>query len=133
MQLPRYETDQAAGMDLRAAIEAPCYLCPSRHKVLPTGFAIELPDGYEAQVRPRSGLASNHGVTVLNTPGTIDPDYRGEIKVILMNLGRERFEIRPEMRIAQLVIAPFARATLISVEELSITSRDTGSFGHTDS
>ena len=133
MQLPRYETDQAVGMDIRAAIEAPCCLCPWQRKLLPTGFAIELPDGYEAQVRPRSGLADKHGITVLNTPGTIDPDFRDEIKVILVNLSREKFMIMPEMRIAQLVIAPFARATLISVEELSITSRGTGGFGHTGS
>ena len=131
MQLPQYRTDLAAGMDLSAAIEAPWRLGPWQRKVVPTGFAIELPDGYEAQVRPRSGLASKHGVTVLNTPGTIDPDYRDEIKVILVNLSDEEFEIDPQMRIAQLVIAPFARAMLIPVDELSITSRGTGGLGHT--
>ena len=131
MQLPGYETDLAAGMDLRAAIEAPYHLCPWQRKVIPTGFAIELPDGYEAQVRPRSGLARKNGVTVLNTPGTIDPDYRDEIKIILVNLSDKKFKIEPEMRIAQLVIAPFARAILIPVEELSNTSRGTSGLGST--
>ena len=128
---PQYETSQAVGMDLRAAIDAPFWLCPGQRIVVPVGFAIELPDGYEAQVRPRSGLAKKHGITVLNAPGTIDPDYRDEVKVILINLGTEPFKIEREMRIAQLVIAPFARATLIPVEELSNTARGTNGLGST--
>ena len=127
--LPTYKTDLAAGMDLSAAIEKPWRLGPWQREAVPTGFAIELPDGYEAQIRPRSGHAKDDGITVLNTPGTIDPDYRGEIQVILVNLSDKEFEITPEMRIAQLVIAPFARAMLIPVEELSRTSRGASGFG----
>ena len=130
---PKYRTEQAAGMDLHAAIEAQFWsLAPGERRVVPTGVTMELPDGYEAQVRPRSGLAAKHGITVLNTPGTIDPDYRGEVKVILVNLGAERFQIERGQCIAQLVIAPFARARLEDTEKVSKTQRGSEGFGHTD-
>ena len=110
LHLPAYQTAQSAGLDLQAAIEEPLILKPSKFRSIPTGLTIALPDGYEAQVRPRSGLAKRHGITVLNTPGTIDADYRGELEVILINLGEEPFQIRRGDRIAQLVIAPVAHA-----------------------
>jgi dUTP pyrophosphatase len=129
--LPHYATAGAAGMDLPAAIETPITLAPGECQLIPCGFAIALPEGFEAQVRPRSGLASKHGVTVLNAPGTIDCDYRGEVKALLINHGREPFTITTGMRVAQLVIAPVARVTWTVSDALSDTSRGAGGFGHT--
>ncbi|RAU21986.1 dUTP diphosphatase [Paramagnetospirillum kuznetsovii] len=131
LPLPAYETAHAAGMDLMACIPADMDLAPGKRALIPTGFAIALPEGFEAQVRPRSGLAAKHGVTVLNAPGTIDADYRGEIGVILINHGDVAFAITRGMRIAQLVIAPVCRAVWADVESLSETSRGTGGFGST--
>ncbi len=133
LPLPAYETAQAAGMDLRAAVPdaEPMTLAPGARAMVPTGLTMALPDGYEAQVRPRSGLAAKHGVTCLNTPGTIDSDYRGEVKVILINLGGEPFVIKRGERIAQMVIAPVTRATLTEVETLDETARGAGGFGST--
>jgi dUTP pyrophosphatase len=131
LPLPAYETAQSAGMDLAAAIKEPITLAPGSRVMVPTGLAIALPDGYEAQVRPRSGLAVRNGVTVLNTPGTIDADYRGEVKVILINLGDETFEIERGMRIAQMVVSPVTQAAFSEVAELSETARGTGGFGST--
>jgi dUTP pyrophosphatase len=131
LPLPAYETAQSAGMDLAAAIKEPITLAPGSRVMVPTGLAIALPDGYEAQVRPRSGLAARNGVTVLNTPGTIDADYRGEVKVILINLGDETFEIERGMRIAQMVVSPVTQAAFSEVAELSETARGTGGFGST--
>jgi len=131
LPLPAYETDQSAGMDLAAAIVEDLPLPPGQRAVVPTGFGIALPPGFEAQVRPRSGLALNNGVTVLNSPGTIDADYRGEIKVILINLGPDEFLIRRGTRIAQLVIAPVTQATWTEVAELPETERGDGGFGST--
>jgi dUTP pyrophosphatase len=131
--LPAYETALAAGMDLRAAVadDAPLTLQPMARAMVPTGLAFAVPAGFEAQVRPRSGLAAKAGVTCLNTPGTIDADYRGEVKVILINLGEEDFVIRRGDRIAQLVIAPVASATWAEVESLDETARGAGGFGST--
>ncbi len=129
--LPQYETPQAAGLDVRANIEEPVVLRPLQRILVPTGLFVELPEGYEMQVRPRSGLATRHGISLVNTPGTIDPDYRGEIKVILVNLSNEDFELKPGERIAQLVVARFTRIAWESVEELSETDRGTGGFGST--
>ena len=131
LPLPAYETAQSAGMDLAAAIEAPITLSPGERAMVPTGLAIALPAGYEAQVRPRSGLAAKNGVTVLNTPGTVDADYRGEVKVILVNLGDTAFEVERGMRIAQMVIAPVTQAAFAEVAELPETARGTGGFGST--
>ena len=133
LPLPAYETDGAAGMDLRAAIaeDEPVVLRPGARFAVPTGLAFALPDGFEGQVRPRSGLAARHGVSQVNTPGTIDADYRGEVKVILINLGEEDFTIRRGDRIAQLVIAPVARAEWNEVESLDETVRGAGGFGST--
>ena len=133
LPLPAYETDGAAGMDLRAAVadDAPLVLKPGARAMVPTGLAFAVPRGFEAQVRPRSGLAAKAGVTCLNTPGTVDSDYRGEVKVILINLGEEDFTIRRGDRIAQLVIAPFARASWSEVESLDETGRGAGGFGST--
>jgi dUTP pyrophosphatase len=133
LALPAYETDLSAGMDLRAAVpeEAPIALSPGERCLAPTGLTIALPGGYEAQVRPRSGLALKHGLTCLNTPGTIDADYRGEIKVILINLGQEPFLIRRGERIAQLVLAPVTRGVWARVEALPGSARGTGGFGST--
>jgi dUTP pyrophosphatase len=133
LPLPAYETAHAAGMDLRAAVaeDAPVTLAPGARAMIPTGLAIALPEGFEAQVRPRSGLAAKHGLTCLNTPGTIDADYRGEVKVILVNLGAEPFEIRRGERIAQMVVAPVTRAAWVEVEELDETERGAGGFGST--
>ena len=130
-ELPHYETIASAGMDLRANITAAINLKPLARTIVKTGLFIELPIGFEAQVRPRSGLAAKKGVTVLNTPGTIDADYRGEIGVILVNISNEDFVIESGERIAQLVIAKHERAEWISVEELSETSRGEGGFGST--
>jgi dUTP pyrophosphatase len=131
LSLPQYMSKTASGMDLCAAVHETMYLEHHEIKLIPTGIHIELPFGYEAQVRPRSGLALKHGLTLLNTPGTIDSDYRGEIGVILCNLGKNRFMIERGMRIAQLVIQPVIRAELIEVEHLEESHRGTGGFGHT--
>ena len=133
--LPAYATAQSAGMDLRANLDESIVLHPLEHRLIPTGLFISLPEGYEAQVRPRSGLAFKHGITVLNAPGTIDADYRGEIGVVLVNLSNEPITIKPLMKIAQCVVAPVTRAEfemLSSVAELSSTVRAEGGFGHTD-
>lgn len=129
--LPSYATEQSAGMDLMAACDADMTLEPGQTMMVPTGFAMALPAGFEAQVRPRSGLAAKHGVTVLNSPGTIDADYRGEVKVILINHGQSPLTITRGMRIAQMVIAPVTHATLTQVTELSETTRGEGGFGST--
>ena len=129
--LPRYMTPHAAGLDLHAAMDGELTLRPGERALISTGIAISLPDGFEAQVRPRSGLALRHGITLLNSPGTIDPDYRGEVGVILVNLGHEPFTVRNGERIAQLVVAPFVRVSLLEVDALDETSRGQGGFGHT--
>lgn len=133
LPLPAYETAHAAGMDLRAAVaeDAPITLAPGERGLVPTGLTMALPQGYEAQVRPRSGLAIKHGLTCLNTPGTIDADYRGEVKVILINLGREPFVIQRGERIAQMVIAPVTRARWEKCEALPDSERGAGGFGST--
>ena len=128
---PAYATEQSAGMDLKAHLEEPLILKPLQRALVPTGLFMALPAGYEAQVRPRSGLAAKHGITVLNTPGTIDADYRGEIKVILVNLSDEAFEIVPGERIAQMVIARHEKVEWEEVNELDATGRGTGGFGST--
>jgi dUTP pyrophosphatase len=130
-RIPAYQTSLAAGMDVHAAITEPMLLEPNRVVLVPTGFALAIPEGFEAQVRPRSGLSTKHGVTVPNAPGTIDADYRGEVMVALINLGREDFTVEPGMRVAQLVFAPVARADIADVAELSPTERGTGGFGST--
>lgn len=129
--LPRYATDAAAGLDLCAALEAPLTLATGARAAVPTGLSIELPEGCEGQVRPRSGLALKHGVTVLNAPGTIDEDYRGELQVLLVNHGQTPHVIQPGDRIAQLVIAPVLKARVIEVAELSSSARGAGGFGST--
>ena len=131
LALPRYETEHAAGLDLAACLPADITLAPGKRALIPTGFAIALPPGFEAQVRPRSGLAAKHGITVLNSPGTIDADYRGELGVILINLGEAAFTISRGMRIAQLVVAPVAQAVLAETAELPPTGRGSGGFGST--
>ena len=133
LPLPAYETAAAAGMDLRAAVpaETPFVLAPGERAAIPTGLAIALPNGFEAQIRPRSGLALKSGIAPLNTPGTIDADYRGEIKVILMNHGAEAFTIQRGDRIAQMVVAPVIRATWTEVESLDETARGADGFGST--
>ncbi|KQO76904.1 dUTP diphosphatase [Rhizobium sp. Leaf262] len=133
IDLPSYETSGAAGMDLRAAVpaEEPLTLKPGARALVPTGFVFEVPQGYEAQIRPRSGLAIKNGITCLNTPGTVDSDYRGEVKVILANLGQEDFVIERGMRIAQMVIAPVTQVAIFEVTETSETTRGTGGFGST--
>lgn len=130
-QLPAYATPQSAGMDLRANIEDPITLRPLERRIVPTGLYIALPEGYEAQVRPRSGLALKHGITVLNSPGTIDSDYRGEIGILLINLSDTPFVINAGERIAQMVVARHEQAELIEVEELDDTERGAGGYGHT--
>jgi dUTP pyrophosphatase len=129
--LPAYQTAQAAAMDLAACVPAPVTLEPGAIVVVPCGFAVGIPPGFEAQVRPRSGLAAKHGVTVLNAPGTIDADYRGEVKVILVNLGQAPLTVERGMRIAQLVVAPVPQVIWDEVEELPSTARGSGGFGHT--
>lgn len=129
--LPAYATEQSAGMDLRADIEQPVALKPLERRLIPTGLHIALPQGYEAQVRPRSGLALKHGITVLNTPGTIDADYRGEIGVVLVNLSNEDFVVNPGERVAQMVIAKYEQAVLQTVDTLDETERGEGGYGHT--
>ena len=133
LALPAYQSAHAAGLDLLAAVPdaQPLVLQPGRHVMVPTGLIIALPEGYEAQVRPRSGLAAKHGVTVLNAPGTVDADYRGEINVLLINHGAEPFAIRRGERIAQMVIASVARAELVAADQLSSTERGSGGFGST--
>jgi dUTP pyrophosphatase len=131
LALPAYATASSAGLDLMAAVASPLVIEPSARHLVPTGFAIALPEGHEAQVRPRSGLALKHGVTVLNSPGTIDADYRGEIGVILINLGSAPFTVARGDRIAQLVVAPVAQIQLAETEALAGTSRGSGGFGST--
>lgn len=129
--LPSYQTVGAAGMDLPAATTEPVTLQAGEYRLIPCGFALAIPEGYEAQIRPRSGLASRFGVTVLNAPGTIDADYRGEVCVLLVNLGPEAFTIKPGERVAQLVIGPVSRVTWQPVDTLPDTPRGEGGFGHT--
>jgi dUTP pyrophosphatase len=129
--LPVYETVASAGMDLRANLDEEVLLKPLERSLVPTGLFIEIPLGYEAQIRPRSGLAAKKGITLLNTPGTIDADYRGEIKVILVNLSNEDFVIRNGERIAQMIIAAHQQAEWVEVQELEETARGAGGFGHT--
>ena len=133
LALPAYQSAHAAGLDLLAAVpeDAPVMLAPGKHALIPTGLTIALPQGYEAQVRPRSGLAAKHGVTVLNSPGTVDADYRGEVCVLLINHGDQPFPIRRGERIAQMVIAQVARVELVPVTSLSATDRGSGGFGST--
>ena len=131
LPVPAYQTEHAAGADVHAALDGPVLLQQGKHALIPTGFCYEIPPGYEMQVRPRSGLAFKHGVTVLNAPGTIDADYRGELKVLLINHGPEPFEIQRGERIAQIIIAPVSHAEFAEVEELSDTTRGEGGFGST--
>lgn len=133
LDLPRYETSGSAGLDIRAATPAdrPIILLPGKRALVPTGLILELPEGFEGQVRPRSGLAFRHGVTCLNTPGTIDSDYRGEVKVLLINLGEDDFTISRGMRIAQLVVAPVQQVSIVQGAEASQTSRGEAGFGST--
>jgi dUTP pyrophosphatase len=131
LPLPAYHSELAAGLDVAAAIADPVILAPGEIRLVPTGFAVAIAPGHELQVRPRSGLAIKHGVTVVNSPGTIDADYRGEVKIGLVNLGREPYTIRRGDRIAQLVLAPVCRAELMVVGELDETGRQEGGFGHT--
>ncbi len=131
LPLPEYATEDSAGVDLMAAISENITLKPLERKLIPTGIAMELPKGYEAQVRPRSGLAIKHGITVLNSPGTIDADYRGEVCVILINLSHDDFLVTRGMRIAQMIISPVTRADFVTSDELSETLRGQGGFGST--
>ena len=129
--LPQFETAQSAGMDLRANIDVPVVLQPGDRALIPTGIAMALPDGFEAQIRPRSGLAYKHGVTVLNSPGTIDADYRGDVGVLLINHGKEPFTVEDGMRVAQMVVAQYSQFEWNEVEDLSSTDRGAGGFGST--
>ncbi len=133
LDLPTYETAGAAGMDVRAAVDddAPLTIAPGKRALVPTGFVFEIPQGFEMQVRPRSGLAFKHGITCLNTPGTIDSDYRGEVKVLLINLGDEDFMVTRGMRIAQLVVAPVTQVQVAEVHKAGTTVRGAGGFGST--
>jgi dUTP pyrophosphatase len=131
LPLPSYESSQAAGMDIRAALELTVELAPGERKLIPTGLQMALPNGFEAQIRPRSGLAIKYGITMLNSPGTIDADYRGEVKVIAINHGSETFQINHGDRIAQMVIAPVLQFESIEVDELDNTDRGDGGFGST--
>ncbi|MBT3398862.1 MAG: dUTP diphosphatase [Rhodospirillaceae bacterium] len=131
LELPSYETADAAGMDLRAAVTDDVVLAPGERALIPTGLAIALPSGYEAQVRPRSGLALRNGISLVNTPGTIDADYRGEVGVIVINHGAEPFTVDRGMRVAQMVIAPVTQATWLETDNLSDTARGAGGFGST--
>lgn len=131
LALPVYASAQAAGMDVTAAVTEDVALHPGDIKIFPTGFAVALPDGFEMQVRPRSGLAIKHGITVVNAPGTIDADYRGEVKIGLINMGRDTYTVRRGDRIAQLILAPVCQARLQQVQELGKTERGDGGFGHT--
>jgi len=129
--MPRYHSEHAAGIDLLAALDEPLVLKPLARAAVPTGIALEIPAGFEGQVRPRSGRALDEGLTLVNSPGTVDADYRGEVKVILINLGQHPITIKPEERIAQLIIAPVARAKFVEVDQLETTKRGPGGFGHT--
>ncbi|MDY2693221.1 MAG: dUTP diphosphatase [Prevotella sp.] len=129
--LPAYATEMSAGMDLRANLEEPVTLQPMERKLIPTGLYIALPVGHEAQIRPRSGLALKHGVTVLNTPGTVDADYRGEVKVLLVNLSDVPFVVNDGERIAQMIVAKYEQVEFVEVEQLDETERGTGGYGHT--
>ena len=129
--LPRYMTPHAAGMDVCAAVDDPMTIGPGEIQLIPSGFAIALPVGFEAQIRPRSGLAVNHGITIVNAPGTIDADYRGEVKIALINLGKTAYTIRRGDRIAQMIIGRVCHARFVLVEELEPSARDAGGFGHT--
>jgi dUTP pyrophosphatase len=131
LDLPSYETRGAAGMDIRAAVDAPMTLAPGQRALVPTGFVFEIPEGFEVQVRPRSGLAFKYGITCLNTPGTIDSDYRGEVKVLLINLGDQDFVIERGMRIAQLVVSPVVQARVEEARTFGETARGAGGFGST--
>ena len=131
LPLPAKMTAHAAGFDLAAAVDAPVTIEPGQIKLIPCGFAMALPPGYEAQIRPRSGLGTRHGITMVNAPGTIDADYRGQVQVPLINLGREPFTVQRAMRIAQMLIAPVPETRLVEVEELDSTDRGEGGFGHT--
>jgi dUTP pyrophosphatase len=130
-ELPRYETLHASGMDVRAALQETVTIAPLSRAMIPTGLAMEIPPGYEIQVRPRSGLAAKQGVSVLNTPGTVDADYRGEVKIIVINLGENPVEVRDQDRIAQFVLCPVVQADLEIVSELGLTDRGDGGFGST--
>lgn len=131
LDLPAYQTEMSAGADLYAVTDEPVTIAPLQRVLIPTGLYIELPANYEAQIRPRSGLAYKHGITVLNSPGTIDADYRGEIKILLVNLGSEPYTVQHGDRIAQMIIAPCEQAEWQSTEDLSETVRGTGGYGHT--
>lgn len=131
LELPRTMSEQASGLDLFAACQEPVTILPGRRVLVPTGISIALPAGTEAQIRPRSGLALKHGITLLNTPGTIDADYRGEIQVIMINLGEDAFVVTRGMRIAQMVIAEVIKTRLVQADTLDATSRGAGGFGHT--
>lgn len=129
--LPVYSTVSAAGADVKAFIQEPLILTSGASTMIPTGIRLAIPDGFEVQIRPRSGLAAKHGITVLNTPGTIDSDYRGELQIILINHSKTDFTITPGMRIAQMILAPVIQMEFVIAEELSLTARNTGGFGHT--
>jgi dUTP pyrophosphatase len=129
--LPTYMTDHAAGMDLYACLDQPCRLIPGERFLIPTGVALAIPPGFEGQIRPRSGLALKEGISLVNSPGTIDADYRGEIGIIVINHGQDEVAIQPGQRIAQIVFAPVYRARLHTVHELDVTLRNRGGFGHT--
>jgi dUTP pyrophosphatase len=131
LPLPSRATERSAGLDLCAAVEGPVTLSPGERELIPTGFSVEIPTGYEGQVRPRSGLALKHGLTLLNSPGTVDSDYRGEVCIILCNLGREPFTVERGLRVAQLVVAPVVSSAVEEAVELSDTPRGAGGFGHT--
>ena len=131
LPLPAYQTEGSAGLDLRAAMDAALTLAPGARALIPTGLKLAIPAGFEGQVRPRSGLALEHGLTVANSPGTIDSDYRGELKVILLNLGDAPFVVERGLRVAQLVIAPVVRVRLVEVDSVDATARGEGGFGHT--
>lgn len=131
LRLPAYQTPSAAAMDVSAAISQPLTITPSSTVIVPTGFAIAVPEGFEAQLRPRSGLASKHGITLVNSPATIDADYRGEVKLALINLGTRPFTLEPGMRVAQLLVLPVPRVQWTEVADLPPTERDAGGFGHT--
>jgi dUTP pyrophosphatase len=129
-KLPAYHSDLAAGMDLSADVDGTVFIAPNERRAIPTGIMVEIPPGFEGQVRPRSGRAISEGLTLINSPGTIDADYRGEVKVLVVNLGDRTLQINPGDRIAQLVIAPVVRAEVVEVDELSASARGDGGFGH---
>tara|TARA_B100000427_G_C15031478_1_gene387082 strand:+ start:29 stop:469 length:441 start_codon:yes stop_codon:yes gene_type:complete len=131
IKLPKYETDGSSGLDINACTKNSILILPGETKIISTGFSISVPTGYEVQIRPRSGLAAKSNLTVLNTPGTIDSDYRGEVKVILINLGKSEFLVEDGMRIAQMVLCPIKKAKLVEVDDLKNTSRGSGGFGST--